>query len=78
MNPMNTEGKRVWKKLSKKNLIIGGRLTGTTLGTTAKEIINDLKDKLDDTYTLFDISVTINPNTFEPNVSIVLRKTEKG
>ena len=78
MNPMNTEGKRVWKKLAKKDLIMGGRVSGTTFCTEAKEIINDLKDKLDDTYTLFDISVTINPNTFEPNVSIVLRKTEKG
>ena len=78
MNPMNTEGKRVWKKLVKKDLIMGGRIRGTVFCTEAKEIINDLKDKLDDTYTLFDVRVTINPNTFEPDVAIVLHKTEKG
>ena len=74
---MNPEGGKIWKKLAKKDLVMGPRVTGMTLSPESKKVVNDLKDKLDDTYTLSDINVLVNPNTFEPVIKFVLMKTEK-
>lgn len=74
---MNAEGGQVWKKLTKKDLILGPRVAADTHSQEVQEMINDLKSKLDDTYTLFELRTLINPTTFEPIIKIVLTKTEK-
>jgi len=74
---MNPEGETVWKKLTKKDLIMGPRTGGYAICDEAQDMLNDLKDKLDDTYTVFEIRTTVHPTTFQPHISIILNKTEK-
>ena len=73
---MNAEGRKVWKKLAKKDLIMGPRVAGQELHNDAQDMINDLKDKLDCEYTVQDIKHLTDPATFEPITIIQLIKTK--
>jgi len=79
---MNADQEKTWKAISKTELTLGERIkdaSHTDLDyLDNREIIEDLKAKLDGGYILEDIKRLTNPHTFEPVTVIrLIRKAVK-
>ena len=78
---MNPEGgrDRMWRKLAKKDLILGPRVNGYlhSMSAEARDMIAALQDRLDDEFTIRTVRSMKDPNTLELYCSVELIKTEK-
>jgi len=76
---MNADKEKVWKAISKTELKLspGVKELLPNCSDDAREMVAELQDKLDNKFTLSDVSTLVDPNTFEPMIVMRLIKTVK-